>query len=215
MPRGRGFTLVELLVVLVITGLLAALSIPAIGHALQRSRQAASLSNLRQIGMAMLAYAADHNMNLPPRSTAPADPRWPRILYGDFLPDVRVFIDPSDPLPASLHPDSFFRNNRNTSSYIFNGFNDLGTLEDPTVQVNLNRLREPSSTILFSKKRHQRGDFYMDMLEGSRGNHLEVLDWETYGSSLHYFFADGSARWLTPAQYRHDLWLADKSFTLP
>jgi len=214
MPRRSAFTLVELLVVVVILGLLAGLAVPAIGKALQRSKQAASLSNIRQIGMGMLAYAADHNMNLPPRSTG-ASVRWPRALYDTAVPDVRAFVDPSDPKPASLDPDAFFRGGRNNSSYIFNGFNDLGALDDATLQVNLNRLAQPSSTILFSKKRRQRGDFYMDLLEGSSGNHVQVLDWDTYGSTLHYFFADGSARWLTPAEYRDEFWLADKDFPLP
>jgi prepilin-type N-terminal cleavage/methylation domain-containing protein len=215
MPSRRAFTLVELLVVITIVGLLAALAVPAISKSLQRSKQAASLSNIRQLGMAMLAYAADHNMSLPARATGSGGVRWPRALYDSMLPDVRTFVDPSDPKPASTDPDTFFRNNRNNSSYVFNGFNDLGTLDDPSFQVNLNRLAQPSSTILFSKKRRQRGDFYMDVLEGSRGNHVEVLDWDTYGNTLHYFFADGSARWLTPAQYRDEYWLADKDFTFP
>lgn len=215
MPSRRAFTLVELMVVITIVGLLAALAVPAIHQSLQRSKQAASLSNIRQIGMAMLAYAADHQMNLPARTTDPLSPRWPRILHDFMLPDIRAFVDPSDPKPVSLDPQTFFRNNRNNSSYIFNGFNDLGTLHNPSIQVNLNRLAQPSSTILFSKKRHDRGDFYMDILEGPQGNHMDVLDWDTYGNTLHYFFADGSARWLTPAQYRDEYWLADKDFAFP
>lgn len=213
MPGSRAFTLVELLVAITVVALLAVLAIPAINQSLLRAKQAASLSNLRQLGMAMLAYASDNHMNLPPRATGPSATRWPRALYDTMLPDVRAFIDPSDPLPRSLHPDDFFRSNRNNSSYIFNGFNDLGALQNPSLQVNLNRLARPSSTILLSKKRHDRGDFYMDLLEGG-GNHIEVLDWSTYGQTLHYFFADGSARWLTPDQYRHELWLADKDFVL-
>lgn len=216
----RAFTLVELLVVLTIVALIAALAVPAINKALNRGKQAASLSNIRQIGMSMLAYAADNDMNLPARSTGtepltgqPVD-KWPKALYA-YLPDIDAFIDPSDPLPANRTPAAFFTNNRNNSSYIFNGFNDLGTLGDATKRVNLLNLSSHSSTILFSKKRRQRGDFYMDVLEGASGNHVEVLDWTTYGNTLHYFFADGSARWLTPAEYRPELWLADKSFVLP
>jgi prepilin-type N-terminal cleavage/methylation domain-containing protein/prepilin-type processing-associated H-X9-DG protein len=60
-----GFTLVEVAVVVAILGLLAALAVPAIGVALDRSREARCLSNLRQIGLAVQAYAADHDQNLP------------------------------------------------------------------------------------------------------------------------------------------------------
>ena len=216
--RDAAFTLIELLVVLVVIGILVGLTVPAIQKALNQGRQAASLSNIRQIGMSMLLYAADNGNFFPPRTTTPppaGEPsnKWPRLLY-DYMPDVRAYADPSDPKPKSLNPDVFFPNNRNNSSYIFNGFNDLGTLDDPEKRVNLALIESPSSVILFSKKRQSRGDFYMDVLEGSRGNHIDVLDWVTYGQKLHYFFADGSARWLNATEYRNELWLVDKSFIL-
>jgi prepilin-type N-terminal cleavage/methylation domain-containing protein len=212
------FTLIELLVVLVVIGILVGLTVPAIQKALNQGRQAASLSNIRQIGMSMLLYAADHGNFFPPRTTTPppaGEPsnKWPRLLY-DYMPDVRAYTDPSDPKPKSLNPDVFFPNNRNNSSYIFNGFNDLGTMDDPTKRFNMALIASPSSVILFSKKRQTRGDFYMDVLEGSSGNHIDVLDWVTYGQKLHYFFADGSARWLNATEYRSELWLVDKSFEL-
>jgi prepilin-type N-terminal cleavage/methylation domain-containing protein len=216
--RSAAFTLIELLVVLVVIGILVGLTVPAIQKALKQGRQAASLSNIRQIGMSMLLYASDNGNFLPPRTTVapPAgEPsnKWPRLLY-DYMPDVRAYADPSDPKPKSLNPDVFFPDNRNNSSYIFNGFNDLGTMDDPTKRVNLALITTPSSVILFSKKRQSRGDFYMDVLEGSSGNHVDVLDWVTYGQKLHYFFADGSARWLNATEYRNELWLVDKSFEL-
>ena len=51
-----GFTLVELLVVIVITGLLIALLLPAIGVAREGSRRTNCLSNLKQIGLAVTGY---------------------------------------------------------------------------------------------------------------------------------------------------------------
>lgn len=121
---------------------------------------------------------------------------------------------PLRPRPASTNPNTFFANNRNNSSYIYNGFNDLGAFTDPALEVRLTAISQPSRTILFSKQRHGAGNFYMDVLEGA-GNHIDVLDWKTYGRRLHYFFADGSARWLTQAEYDPALWLVDKSFELP
>lgn len=61
----RGFTLTELAVVIAVLALLIALGWGAVGAALERSRDAACLSNLRQIGLAVFAYAADHNQQLP------------------------------------------------------------------------------------------------------------------------------------------------------
>lgn len=53
----RGFTLVELLVVITIIGMLVALLIPAVGAARARARQAQCQQNLSQVGKAMINYS--------------------------------------------------------------------------------------------------------------------------------------------------------------
>ena len=59
------FTLIELLVVIAIISILAALLVPAVRSALERARQTACASNLRQLGLAAHAYAYDHDGLLP------------------------------------------------------------------------------------------------------------------------------------------------------
>ena len=66
-PRA-GFTIVELLVVISIIGLLAALVVPVVKRAQNSSMKAGSVSNLRQIGVAMMSYTAEHGRFPPPRS---------------------------------------------------------------------------------------------------------------------------------------------------
>lgn len=73
--RISAFTLIELLVVIAIIALLAGLSIPAIGRAIKKGQGAACLSNLRQIGLATLGYAADNEMTLPAAGTG-GNPQW-------------------------------------------------------------------------------------------------------------------------------------------
>ena len=67
------FTLVELLVVITIIGLLAGLAIPAINGGLKSSKAGACLSNLHQIGVATMAYAADNSFKLPDAGSGTSD----------------------------------------------------------------------------------------------------------------------------------------------
>src|SRR5580692_9326501 len=56
-----GFTLIELLVVIAIIALLAAILFPVFSQAREKARQAMCLSNLYQIGLAMLQYTQDND----------------------------------------------------------------------------------------------------------------------------------------------------------
>lgn len=63
--KTSGFTIVELLVVITIIGILMALLFPAIYSAIRAARQANCTSNQREIGQAILIYAADGKGNFP------------------------------------------------------------------------------------------------------------------------------------------------------
>lgn len=60
-----GFSLMELLVVAAIVALLAGLAVVAWPRVLAQSRSTACASNLRQLGMALTMYLAEHNNTMP------------------------------------------------------------------------------------------------------------------------------------------------------
>lgn len=61
----RAFTLVELLVVIGIIALLISILLPALNKAREQGKQAACLSNMRQIGSAALMFANEHTQHVP------------------------------------------------------------------------------------------------------------------------------------------------------
>jgi prepilin-type N-terminal cleavage/methylation domain-containing protein/prepilin-type processing-associated H-X9-DG protein len=63
--KSRGFTLIELLVVIAIIAILAAILFPVFAKAREKARQSSCLNNQRQIAVAILMYAQDHDETCP------------------------------------------------------------------------------------------------------------------------------------------------------
>jgi prepilin-type N-terminal cleavage/methylation domain-containing protein/prepilin-type processing-associated H-X9-DG protein len=91
----RGFTLVELLVVITIIAMLMALLVPVIGKAREAARRTQCMNSQRQIGEAMLLYATQNNFMpatlsiSPPENTASGTTNyylfgWAQALMGQL-----------------------------------------------------------------------------------------------------------------------------------
>jgi len=65
----KGFTLIELLVVIAIIAILAAMLFPVYAQAKATAKGAASISNVKQIGLAHIMYANDNDDNFVPVGT--------------------------------------------------------------------------------------------------------------------------------------------------
>lgn len=80
--RRRGFTLVELLVLLVVVCIMVAIIMPPRHGSLENARRAACRNNLKQIGLAFIQYSQDY------------DDRWPRIAVHAVASSVAPFERP-------------------------------------------------------------------------------------------------------------------------
>ena len=80
--RRAGFSLIELLTVIAVIGILAAITTVVVGRVRGSAKKAECISNLRQIGTALHTYAAEYKGALPDNTN---DGRWAWDVNYDII----------------------------------------------------------------------------------------------------------------------------------
>lgn len=148
----RGFSLVELLVVLAVVALLASLVVPGLTRAQARVRQTECSSHLRQVVQALHLYANDQGDRLPVLPDPNPYPNGVGAYYkqlvkgylgltGRASPKEKVFVCPSDGTVRHQVQHAF-------TSFTFNGY-EVGPNDPPRITgQNLGSIRQPTRAVL-------------------------------------------------------------------
>lgn len=211
--RRRAFTLIELLTVIAIIGILAAIIIPVTAKVRESARRTDCASNLRQIGSALFLYAADNGNKLPPVSTVwppnSGDTSWGRAIWnyagysnasyrspdndligrdGDDRNIFHCAVTKSAPVAAPTVSEV----NANRFSYGLNSFPLTKTLgwvsAYKTSPIPLAQIATPSRTAMVNETSFCLGGF-----EGYYQNHGMV----PHSTGSNVLFYDGHVEWRT------------------
>jgi len=130
--KHRGFTLMELLIVLAVVATLAGIGIPFGRSVMAKSREAACLNQLRSLGVALESYLQDHNQILPNlamgRSSKTDESPVLETVLLPYLEAPDAFKCPQDSTEFEKSGSSYFWNHLQSelpvSRLVFFGIND-------------------------------------------------------------------------------------------
>ncbi len=128
----RGFSLVEILVVIAVISALSAILLPVLSSVRQKARTSVKVQQLRQLAAATLQYLGDSDGILPP-ADLPVEIEWPRLVRGGISRQQSAdLLNPDMPDDKSVLPgfqhlgytlNSCLRGTRNRPFYVSGDYN--------------------------------------------------------------------------------------------
>ncbi len=144
------FTLIELLIVIAIVALLAAILFPVFARARETARKSSCQSNLKQIGLAVMQYTQDNDERYPSTYITPAGlVSWMQYVQ-PYAKSTQIFLCPSDTtrtdLPSSANSSPGYVSPFPTSY----GLNALFTTggHPNLVGIMASAIAQPATTVL-------------------------------------------------------------------
>lgn len=144
MNKKSAFTLIELLVVIGILSMLIAILIPAVSKAMETARRSNCANNLKSLGTAFLAYAADHQGALPAGSSLT---EIAKSLNAEYVTDLRTWICPSTKSDTVAQSIDQFDSGPNCSYMYVSGYNLISAPSSPvTTSLLMDELQGSSAS---------------------------------------------------------------------
>lgn len=151
--RRHAFTLIELLTVIAIIGILAAILVPTVGKVRDTAKDAKCKAQLREIGSACQIYAQENRQALPFYT---ADNPWTFYLepyFNSKRPASNVYSNSSvvfcpGSTIAAPSPDKGFPRTYSGNPFVI--ARRTGSTDTTTPAVSLTKVRRPSETVFFA-----------------------------------------------------------------
>ena len=193
--RRDGFTMIELLVVMSILAVLAAILFPVFAGAREKARGATCMSNLRQIGIALESYSQDYDESLPYHMMCLDEQGTYQNWLGTLSPYSRstgIYNCPSNPDGKYTGPDAV------ALSYVYNrDLNGacLASVSDTAGVISaLDGLQVSCSFAGGDTFRDTDGMAYSEDPNSGEGAHETIFARHNGGGNC--LFLDGHTKWL-------------------